>query len=294
MDNVVDKKFIFSKMPKRQQNSNKSSFGRILNIAGSKKYKGSAYLSSASALKTGAGYVTLASVDCVCESVSAMLPEVAFYPLNSTQDGSISNDKIDDLYKHDVISAGCGITQNPNTKDFLVKLLNSVNPSQKIVLDADGINIVSCCKDEVSLKNVVITPHPKELARFLNVEPEEIINNREKYARIASQAYGCITLLKGHNTVITNGDEVYINPTGNSSLAKAGTGDVLTGIIAGFMAQKVNSMDAAILGAYVHGLSAQIISEKMTQYCVLASDVIEYLPSAFTQILSYGQAYGKY
>ena len=288
MDNYTDKKFIFNILPKRPQNSNKSTFGKILNIAGSKNYIGAAYLSSAAALRSGAGYLTLASVQDVTNSVASMIPEVTFYILNSNEFGSISsNNKIDNLYEYDVLSLGCGITQNPQTKSFLLDLLSKVNSSQKVILDADAINIIASCKGEVSLKNFILTPHPKELARLLNVKLEDIVDNREKYARITSQTFECITVLKGHNTLITDGEKMYINPTGNSSLAKAGTGDVLTGIIAAFAAQRLSAFNAAILGAYIHGLSAEIVSSDFSEYSVLASDVIDYLPFAFNQILSY-------
>ena len=288
MDNYTDKKFVLNHLPKRQQNSNKATFGKILNIAGSRNYKGAAYLSSASALRAGGGYVTLASTDEVCNSVAAMQPEITFLELNKTENGSISNDnKIENLYEYDVISIGCGISQNSDTKAFLFNLLKKVNTTQKIILDADGINIIASFKGEISLKNVILTPHPKELSRLLNVKLEEVVDNREKYARITSQTYECITLLKGHNTLITDGEKMYVNPTGNSALAKAGTGDVLTGIIAGFTAQRMNGFDAAIAGAYIHGLAGELASNDLTEYSVLASDVIEYLPFALNQVLSY-------
>ena len=288
MDNYTDKKFVLNHLPKRQQNSNKATFGKILNIAGSRNYKGAAYLSSASALRAGAGYVTLASTDEVCNSVAAMQPEITFLELNKTENGSISNNnKIENLYEYDVISIGCGISQNPDTKAFLFNLLKKVNTTQKIILDADGINIIASFKGEISLKNVILTPHPKELSRLLNVKLEEVVDNREKYARITSQTYECITLLKGHNTLITDGEKMYVNPTGNSALAKAGTGDVLTGVIAGFTAQRMSGFDAAIAGAYVHGLAGELASNDLTEYSVLASDVIEYLPFALNQVLSY-------
>ncbi len=288
MDNFTDKKFIFNHLPKRPQNSNKATFGKVLNIAGSMNYRGAAYLSSAAILRCGAGYVTLASIDKICSSVSSMLPEITFYTLNKTAEGTISSDnKIENLYEYDVISLGCGITQNPQTKTFLLELLSKVNQNQKVILDADAINIISTCKGDVSLKNVVLTPHPKELARLLNVKLEDIIDNREKYARITSQTFECITLLKGKNTIITDGEKMYVNPTGNSALAKAGTGDVLTGIITGLSAQKLSNFDSAILGAYIHGLAGEIAAAELSEYCVMASDVIEYLPFAFNQVLSY-------
>ena len=214
-----------------------------------------------------------------------MLPEVTFIPLEETNIGSISeNNTIKDLFSYNVISVGCGITTNEETRNFAFKIINELNRNQKVIIDADGINILANHKGEISLKNAIITPHPKELSRLLNVPLEEIITNREKYARITSQTYECITVLKGHNSIVTNGEKIYINKTGSSALAKAGTGDVLTGIIAGLLAQKMKPFEAAMLGTYIHGLSGDYAAEDLTKYSVLATNVIEYLPFAINEI----------
>ena len=136
-----------------------------------------------------------------------------------------------------------------------------------------------------SIKNSIFTPHPKELSRLLNVSLEEILNNREKYARITSQKFDCITVLKGKDTIVTDGDEIYVNTTGNSALAKAGSGDVLTGIISGLLSQHVSCLNAAIIGVYLHGLAGDLASEDLSVYSVLASDVIDYIPFAIKEIL---------
>ncbi len=286
MVDYIEQKTVFGKMPKRTEDSNKSTFGRILNIAGSRNYTGAAYLSSVSALKTGAGYVTLASTEKVINAVSFCAPEITFQYLNENSEGSISSDnEIKDLQKYNVVSIGCGISNNEDTKHFIFEIIGKLSKVQKLVLDADGINILSNHKGEISLKNSVITPHPGELSRLLNVPVEEIINNREMYARITAQTYECITVLKGHNSIITDGEKIFINKTGSSALAKAGSGDVLTGIISGLLAQHVPSFDAAILGVYLHGLAGDIAAEDLTKYCVLASDIISYLPIAISEIL---------
>ena len=121
---------------------------------------------------------------------------------------------------------------------------------------------------------------------MLNVSLDEILQYREKYARITSQKYDCITILKGKNTIITDGDEIYINTTGNSALAKAGSGDVLTGIIAGLLSQHLSCLNSALLGVYLHGLAGDIVSEELTKYSVLASDVIDCIPFAIKRLLS--------
>ena len=112
-----------------------------------------------------------------------------------------------------------------------------------------------------------------------------LANNREKYARITSQTYECITVLKGHHSIVTNGETILINMTGSSALAKAGTGDVLTGLIAGLLAQRMKPFEAAILGTYIHGLAGDFAAKDLTKYSVLASDVIEYFPLAINSIL---------
>lgn len=285
MVDYINKKVAGLLLPKRKQNSNKMTFGKILNIAGSKRYVGSALLSSLAALKSGAGYVTLASVEEVLTAVSVYAPEVTHLRLNSNEYGSISADNIiNDLSSYNVISVGCGITTDESVKKFLFGILPKISDKQRLVIDADAINIISSNKGEISFKNAIITPHPKELSRLLNVSVAEINENREKYARITSQTYDCITVLKGSGTIVTNGDKIYINQSGNSALAKAGTGDVLTGIISGMLAQGLKPIDAAITSVYLHGLSGDMASSHYTEYCVLASDVINYLPYAFKEV----------
>ena len=216
-----------------------------------------------------------------------MAPEITYISLNSSSTGCIdSNNKIKDLSTYNVISLGCGITTNDTTKNFILNLLPQISERQRLVIDADGINIIAMNKSDIYLKNAIITPHPKELSRLLNVSVAEINDNREKYARITSQTYECITVLKGNQTIVTNGEKIYINQSGNSALAKAGTGDVLTGIIAGLSAQKLSPLDAALAGVFIHGLAGDIASSDMTEYSVLASDVIDYIPFALREIIT--------
>ena len=286
MAEKIDAKLVLPFLPERDDNSNKGTFGKILNIAGARQFSGAAFLSSKSALRIGAGYVSLACPDEIISRIAPALPEITYCPLKSSIDGSISSENvISDLHNYDVLSIGCGLTTNVDTQKFLISLINQVNSRQKLVIDADGINILALHRNELSLKNSIITPHPKELSRLLNVSLAEVNDNREKYARITSQTFECITVLKGHNTIVTNGDKIYTNTTGNSALAKAGTGDVLTGIIAGLLSQKVPSYQAAMLGVYLHGLAGDIASEDYTMYSVLASDVIEYIPFALAELL---------
>ena len=219
--------------------------------------------------------------------IAAKAPELTFCHLVANSDGSIAEyNSIPNLQNYDVVSIGCGITDCDDTKKFVFNLLNHLSLIQKVVIDADGINILSNHKGEISLKNSIITPHPGELSRLLNVSVDEINNNREKYARITSQTYECITVLKGHETIITDGQKIFVNKSGSSALAKAGTGDVLTGIIAGLLAQRLAPLDAAIIGVYLHGLAGDIAVHDLTKYSVLASDIINYLPFAISKIIT--------
>ncbi len=282
MDKNINKDMVYNLLPERPVDANKGTFGRILNIAGSSRYIGAAYLSSISALKIGAGFVLLACPETIISSVVSLSPEITFLPLKEQNFEEIS----EELKKADIISIGCGLTTNDSAQKLVQNVLKHRNESQKIILDADGINILALLKEEISLKNSVITPHPKELSRLLDVDLNEILENKEKYARIAAKKFDCITVLKGHKTIITDGNDIYVNETESSALAKAGSGDVLTGIISGLAAQNLTLWEASAAGVFIHGLSGDIAAEDLSEYCVLASDTIDYIPFAINEILS--------
>ncbi|MCD7879962.1 MAG: NAD(P)H-hydrate dehydratase [Candidatus Gastranaerophilales bacterium] len=286
MAKVFEINEIAKMIPERIEDSNKGTYGKVLNIAGSKYYQGAAFLSSYSALKMGAGFVRTACPDIIIPSVSQMAPELTFYPLISTKDGVISETNIiNEIEDYDVISIGCGLTTKEDVKKFVINLLLSLQGKKQLVIDADAINILGEYQGNISIKNAVITPHPKELSRILHVDINSILENREKYARIASQTFECITVLKGHNTIIADKDNIYVNPTGSSALAKAGSGDVLTGIISGLIAQHAKPLDAVTAGTFLHGLAGDIAEDDLTSYCVTASDIINYLPFAINEVL---------
>ena len=214
------------------------------------------------------------------------MPEVTYIPLYETEKASISslNDLLF-LQNYPVVSIGCGLSLDEDTKLFFSNFLSQIDDSKKLVIDADAINMLSLLSYNKVIKNSILTPHPKELSRLLNVSVDEILQNREKYARIASQKFECITVLKGKETIVTDGDQIYVNTTGNSALAKAGSGDVLTGIISGLLSQHLSCLNAAILGVFLHGLAGDLASKDLTIYSVLASDVIDYIPFAIDDIL---------
>lgn len=233
-------------MPQRPQQSNKGTFGKVLNIAGSIEYQGAAYLSSVAPLKTGAGLVTLATIEPLINNLAGNCPWVTFYPLRDYYKKCIASDAFGDVLNiienYNVLSVGPGLSDTAATNAFvddLIKYLNKNN--KKTVIDADAINVLS--KSELSSfpSDSVITPHPVELSRLINTPVKDIQNDRIKYAKLTAEKFGCCVVLKGNQTVVCTKDlEVFVNTSGNSALAKAGSGDVLTGIISGLMAQAVS------------------------------------------------------
>lgn len=278
-------------MPQRPQQSNKGTFGKVLNIAGSIEYQGAAYLSSVAPLKTGAGLVTLATIEPLINNLAGNCPWVTFYPLRDYYKKCIASDAFGDVLNiienYNVISVGPGLSDTAATNAFvddLIKYLNKNN--KKTVIDADAINVLS--KSELSSfpSDSVITPHPVELSRLINTPVKDIQNDRIKYAKLTAEKFGCCVVLKGNQTVVCTKElEVFVNTSGNSALAKAGSGDVLTGIISGLMAQDVSVENAAKLGVYLHGLCGELASQDLSLYSVLATDQIDYIPQAIKKIL---------
>ena len=266
------------KLPKRSENSNKGTFGKVLNISGSEYMTGAGFLSSVSALKVGAGYVELASCERALNVVATLAPEVVLAPLS----------KIPELISNaTVLLIGCGLS----TSDTAKRIVKTILPAQiPTVVDADGLNILAespeilhSAKND-KIKNLIFTPHPKEASRLLNCELEDVLNDMENSAKKICEKYNCITVLKSHNTIVSDGNKIYKNTTGNSALAKAGSGDVLAGIIAGLLAQKMTPFDASCLGVYIHGLAGDLAKNDLTAYGVLASDTVRYIPNALKKL----------
>lgn len=258
------------KLPPREQNSNKGTFGKVLNICGSKNYIGAAYLATVSSLKIGAGFSALYSTPDVVNSVSALLPEAVYYR------------ELPDIENFSAVLIGCGLGNSVNLfKDAMKKLQDKFIP---VVIDADGLNILSELNIKLP-KKLIITPHPLEAARLLGCSLEEVLNDLNLAAKKLTDKYNCTTVLKTHRTIILSEDTMFVNQHGNSALAKAGSGDVLAGIITGLLAQKMSLFEAAKLGVYLHSRAGEIASEELTEYCVLASDIPKYLHKAVKELL---------
>lgn len=273
------------KLPNRKENSNKSTYGRVLNIAGSDYMPGAAYLSSVSALKTGCGYCYLCSTERAIDAVAAQTQNIVFVPQNKVQNY---------IQNADVIEAGCGLGTDIQSVKMFSKIIDNASVETPIILDADALNILAQNDfDQIydftnkKFEKLVFTPHPKEASRLLGIKLEEILNNIEQSAKKITQKFNCVTVLKTHKTFICSPDgRTYTNNTGNNSMAKAGSGDVLTGIISGLISQRMEIFEACCLGVYLHGLCGDIAKERLTEYSVMAEDLISSIPCAIKKYLS--------
>lgn len=265
-------------LPERIENSNKGTYGKILNVSGSEYMTGAAILSSISALKVGAGYVELASHPNTLKAAAYIAPEIVLAPV----------EKISQLIPQStILTIGCGLSQSDEAVEIFINTIKLANKHNiKTVIDADGLNILS--KNHIDIpKESILTPHPKEASRLLDTSLENVLSNMELAAKEITDKYNCITVLKSHRTIVTNQNHtIYKNTSGNSALAKAGSGDVLAGIISGLLAQNMDSFDAACLGVYLHGLSGDIAKNDLTTYGVLASDTIRYIPLAIKEYIN--------
>lgn len=290
---LITENYIHNTLPIRQESSHKGTFGKVFNVAGSAGMTGAAYLCALSSLKAGAGYSILAAPQSIVPIISSMTPEIVYVSLDETDEKAVSERALDKALEKsrdaDIYLIGPGLGTDKSTIEFVSQFIQQLTDRGKsIIADADALNCLALRENNFYLQsNSLITPHPKELSRLMNIPVEEILKDRIKYARIAAEKFNTIVVLKGAHTVIAepNGN-IYINPTGNSGLATAGSGDVLSGMIAGFAAQGLNLKDAAIVGVYLHGLTGDIAAKELTEYSLTAAELLNYIPSAIKQVLS--------
>jgi len=290
----LDGDYIAALIPARESDSSKADFGGVLNVAGSVNYRGAAIISSALALAVGAGYVTLACPRFVAPSVSSRLPEAVLLPLR-TRRGCIRGIAYRKVAlavpRASAVSLGCGLSNaaggTRSLRRFYRRLMGVLaGANLPVVLDADGLNLLSEIQPLALPRALVMTPHEKELARLLRADSIAIHADREGFAVQAAKKYSAVVVLKGKGTIITDGERTFVNTTGNSALAKAGSGDALTGMIAGFLAQGLSPLDAACVAVYLHGLAGDIAARELTEYGVLASDLQSFVPRAIGETLS--------
>lgn len=287
---MPEPKDIASFLPDRSPQSYKQSVGRVLVVAGSVGMTGAAALGAQAALKSGAGIVTLACPASLNDILEVKLTEVMTYPLPETDARTLALDAAAEvlslLKDFDVLVLGPGLSRNTKTVGAIRKIIEA--SQTPLVLDADGLNALEGLPELLQKRHseTIITPHPGELARICGGDVKAVSANRLAKAKAAAKDMHSVTVLKGARSIIAGPDgELTINPTGNSGLASAGTGDVLAGVIGGLWAQQMRQYNAAVAGVFVHGLAGDLAVQDRTIYSVTALDVIEYLPEAFSAVL---------
>jgi len=267
----------------RSPDAHKGDFGHIFILAGSRKFSGASVLSSEAAMRSGAGLVTLGIPKSLNNAIIKIKPkEVMTLPLPETRDGTLSlagYKEIKAFGKNiDVLVVGPGLTQNKSTQGLLRKVISKID--KPMVIDADGLNALVGHLDLLRIRRI-LTPHPGEMARLLGVSIKKVQSNREGISKKFAKDYKVTLVLKGHNTVVADySGNLYINKTGNPGMATAGSGDVLTGMIAAFLAQGLNTFVASKYAVYLHGLAGDLAAKEKTQLGMIASDIIEKIPEA--------------
>lgn len=259
-----------NKLIKRKIYGHKGNYGRAVLVAGSIGCLGAARLATESCIRSGAGLTTLITSSEGRKLLSGSLVEGI---LATFED----NEKVKYLLsKADAVAFGPGIKEDEESMKILEEII--IDSPSSIIIDAGGINLLSKNKKCLcSVKDkVILTPHPGEMARLIGKDISYVEKNRIECSRAFAKQYKCIVLLKGYNTVITDGKNVFINKTGNSKMASGGMGDTLTGIITALVAQGYSNMDATLLGAYIHGLAAEYSARD--RYSIIARDLIESIP----------------
>ncbi|MCU0665943.1 MAG: NAD(P)H-hydrate dehydratase [Candidatus Omnitrophica bacterium] len=267
----------------RKKNTHKGDYGHVFVLGGCARLSTAPVLAAEAALHSGAGLVTI-GIPCSLNNaiIKIKAKEAMTLPLPQTKEETLSlkaeNKIIGFLKNADVLAIGPGLSLNPQSSKLALKLIYTVK--KKMVIDADALNALSL--DFKKFREIkVITPHPKEMARLLGVSAEAINKNRKEVAKRLACDYNCIVVLKGHKTIVVSPcGRIYINHTGNPGMAKAGTGDVLTGIIAAFLAQGLSDFEASKYGVYLHGLAGDLAAKEKTEISMLASDIIDMIPKA--------------
>lgn len=285
---LVDKDYVFSKLQKRERRSHKGTYGKLLCVAGSQPYMGAAILAVLAALRTGAGYVTLASTKEVCRSTVAVLPEAVMLPLAQNPDGTISSKSIDEILAAAEISTAVLVGNGLGNGEDTLKIVEALLSRAKcpVILDADGIN---CLAGNITiLKNanvpVILTPHLGELSRLSEIPLSQLSEQAQSVGREFSQEYGVTIVIKDAYTVTAGEDGVtYINTTGNAGMAKAGSGDVLAGMIGALTAQGHALPVAAACGVFLHGLAGDYAAALRSQYGMLPRDIVDCLTQVFLE-----------
>lgn len=268
---------VLSLLPDRDPWGHKGTFGKVLLLCGSRGFTGAAYLAAMGALRTGAGLVFLGVPESIYAIEAVKLNEPVVFPLPE-KDGKLSEKAIPEILQRlpqmDAVLIGCGLGQSEGTLAVVKAVLE--NAECPVVLDADGINVLSAHKDILRGRRypTILTPHDGEFVRIGGNLTED---RMESAAKLAGDL-NSIVLLKGHRTCITDGENGYVNTTGNPGMAVGGSGDVLAGMIASLLGQGIAPLEAAACGAWLHGAAGDLCAKELGQYAMLPTDMLNALP----------------
>ena len=271
---------------RHNQNAHKNDFGHVLILAGSANMMGAGALCALASMRAGAGLTTLGipkSLNGVAQK--KISPIVMTFPLKETSAQTLSINAYPQIKKRlssfNVMALGPGLSTHPSTAQLIIKIILSIN--KPLVIDADALNIIAKNPNMLLRTKVtkILTPHTEEMARLTGFTRNYIEKNRVSVVKNFAHHYNCILLLKGHRTVVASPDrKTSINRTGNAGMATAGSGDVLTGMIAALLAQGVSGFEAANYGAYLHGKAGDLAAKEKTKLSLIACDIIDYIPKA--------------
>lgn len=276
-------------MPKREADGNKGAFGRILCVCGSEGMAGAAYLAAKAAYRSGAGLVEVLTHRVNLPIIQTLIPEAVV----SVYDDDYQRDTIlSCVERADAIVIGCGLSQSVLARNVLSDVLRTRGENIPLVIDADALNLLSRNRSLLKYaKGAVITPHVAEMSRLCGRSIEEIKADKEQTAKDFAEKYSLVCVLKDHVSVVSDGgDEVYINKRGNSGMATGGSGDVLAGIIGAILCQaskrseKIDMLSLASLGVYIHSFAGDLAASEISEYSVMASDIIESIPKVLKRV----------
>ena len=268
---VLNHEQVLELLPDRDENAHKGNFGKVLLLCGSRGYTGAAYLAAMGALRCGSGLVYLGVPESIYAIEAVKLNEAVVFPLPD-RDGMLSREAVDEILRRlpdmDAVLIGCGLGQSEDTFQVVEAVLS--HAAAPVVVDADGINLLRGHMDILRGRTspTVLTPHAGEYKRFAGTgEPDDL-----------ARELGCILLMKGHRTRITDGSTCYVNHTGNPGMAVGGSGDLLAGVIVSLIGQGIGPLEAAAAAAWLHGAAGDLCAEAMGQYAMLPTDMLEVLP----------------
>jgi NAD(P)H-hydrate epimerase len=276
------------RLPRRSPAGHKGTYGKVLVVAGSRGMSGAAIMCGRAALRGGAGVVQVASPADAQPVVAAAYPAYTTLPIRQHADGGFGDGTAEELIElargADVLAVGPGLGREPGTVSF-VRTLLAGDLEKPLVLDADGLYALSPFAEEFRRSApFVLTPHPGEFARLTGRPAPQGDGERRNQTVGFARRFGCVLLLKGAGTLVSDGARLYRNTSGNPGMATGGSGDVLTGVIAALVGQGLSAFEAAVLGAWVHGRAGDLAAAELGMTALTATDLLDYLPAAFREL----------